>query len=56
MVSKLVFFANELESGEEFELGDAISLYDGDKLEAFCGLEDFHVAIWSWCNFIDDGY
>ena len=33
-------FANELESGEEFELEDAMSLYDGES-EAFCGLEDF---------------
>jgi len=48
-------FANELESGEEFELEEALSLYDGES-EAFCGLEDFHVALQSWRVFIDDGY
>ncbi len=48
-------FANELESGEEFELEDALSLYDGES-EAFSGLEDFYVALQSWRVFIDDGY
>jgi len=48
-------FANELESGEEFELEDAMSLYDGES-EVFCGLEDFHVALQSWRVFIDNGY
>tara|TARA_R110001583_G_scaffold6774_11_gene34079 strand:- start:6989 stop:7363 length:375 start_codon:yes stop_codon:yes gene_type:complete len=48
-------FTNELESGEEFELEDAMSLYDGES-EAICGLEDFHVALQSWRVFIDDGY
>ena len=48
-------FANELESGEEFELEDAMSLYDGES-EVFCGLEDFHVVLQSWHVFIDDGY
>lgn len=48
-------FAHELESGEEFELEDALSLYDGES-EAFCGLEDFYVALQSWRAFIDDGY
>ena len=48
-------FANELESDEEFELEEALSLYDGES-EAFCGLEDFHVALQSWRVFIDDGY
>ena len=48
-------FANELESGEELELEEAMSLYDGES-EAFCGLEDFHIALQSWRVFIDDGY
>jgi uncharacterized protein YacL (UPF0231 family) len=48
-------FANELESGEEFELEEAMSLYD-DESEAFCGLEDFHIALQSWRVFIDNGY
>ena len=48
-------FANELESGEKFELEDAMSLYDSES-EALCGLEDFHVALLSWRVFIDDGY
>jgi len=48
-------FANELESDEEFELEESLSLYDGES-EAFCGLEDFHVALQSWRVFIDDGY
>jgi uncharacterized protein YacL (UPF0231 family) len=47
-------FANELESGEEFELEDTLSLYD-DESKAFCGLEDFHVALQSWHTFIEDG-
>jgi len=47
-------FANELESGEEFELEDALSLYV-DESEAFCGLEDFYVALKSWRFFIADG-
>lgn len=48
-------FANELESGQEFELEDAMSLYDGES-EAFCGLEDFHVALQSWRAFVDEVY
>lgn len=48
-------FANEIDSGEEFEFEDAMSLYDGES-EAFCGLEDFHLALQSWRVFIDDGY
>ena len=48
-------FANELDSGEEVELEDALSLYDGES-EAFCGLADFHLALQSWREFIDDGY
>lgn len=48
-------FANELESGEEFELEEAMSLYDGES-EAFCGLEDFHVVLASWRLFIDESY
>jgi len=47
-------FANELESGEEFELEDALSLYNAES-EAFCGLEDFRVVLQSWRVFIDDG-
>jgi len=46
-------FANELESDEEFELEEAMSLYDGES-EAICGLEDFHVVLDSWRVFIDE--
>jgi uncharacterized protein YacL (UPF0231 family) len=48
-------FANELESGEAFELEEALSLYDGES-EAFCGLEDFRVALESWRVFIGERY
>jgi uncharacterized protein YacL (UPF0231 family) len=48
-------FANEIESDEEFELEEALSLYDGES-EAFCGLDDFHVALDSWRAFIDENY
>jgi uncharacterized protein YacL (UPF0231 family) len=48
-------YANDLESGEEFELEDAMSLYNGES-QAICGLEDFHVALESWRAFIDEGY
>ena len=48
-------FANELDSGEEVELEDGLSLYDGES-EAFCGLADFHLALQSWREFIDDDY
>lgn len=46
-------FANELDSGEEVELEDALSLYDGES-EAFCGLADFHVVLQSWREFLSD--
>jgi uncharacterized protein YacL (UPF0231 family) len=46
-------FANELENGEEVELEEALSLYDGES-EAFCGLEDFHLALQSWRVFLTD--
>jgi uncharacterized protein len=48
-------FANEIDSGEEVELEDALSLYDGES-EAFCGLADFHVVLQHWREFIDDGF
>ena len=48
-------FANELESDEDVELEEALSLYDGES-EAFCGLADFHLVLQSWRVFIDDGY
>jgi uncharacterized protein YacL (UPF0231 family) len=48
-------FANELESDEDVELEEALSLYN-DESEAFCGLEDFYLALQSWRAFIDDGY
>jgi uncharacterized protein YacL (UPF0231 family) len=46
-------FANEIESDEDVELEEALSLYN-DESEAFCGLEDFHLALQSWRDFIDD--
>lgn len=54
-VEQVRVFSNELESGEEVELEDAMSLYDAES-EAFCGLEDFHIALKSWRVFIDDAY
>lgn len=48
-------FTNELESDALFELEEALSLYDGES-EAFCGLEDFHIALQNWHAFIDDAY
>jgi len=48
-------FANELDSDEDVELEDALSLYDGES-EAFCGLADFHVVLQNWREFIDDGF
>lgn len=47
-------YANELETEESFELEDAMSLYDGES-EAFSGLEDFHLALQSWRDFIEEG-
>ncbi|MBW8183362.1 YacL family protein [Shewanella nanhaiensis] len=46
-------FANELENGEEFELEDAMSLYNGES-EAYCGLEDFQAALESWHVFLTE--
>ncbi len=46
-------FANDLENGEEVELEEALSLYDGES-ETFCGLEDFRVALESWRVFLTD--
>ncbi|PCJ32424.1 MAG: hypothetical protein COA90_03245 [Gammaproteobacteria bacterium] len=48
-------FANGLESDEEVELEDAMSIYDGES-EAFCGLDDFLIALESWRSFIDESY
>jgi uncharacterized protein YacL (UPF0231 family) len=44
-----------LESGEEFELEDALSLYEGES-QALCGLDDFYTALESWRVFINDRY
>jgi uncharacterized protein len=46
-------FANDIENGEEVELEEALSLYDGES-EAFCGLEDFRVALESCRAFLTD--
>jgi uncharacterized protein YacL (UPF0231 family) len=48
-------FANELESSEEIDLEEAMSLYD-DESEALCGLEDFSVVLESWLVFIEESY
>lgn len=48
-------FANDLENSDDIEFEEALSLYN-DESEAFCGLEDFHVALQSWHAFIDEGY
>jgi len=46
-------FANDLENGEEVELEEALSLYDVES-EAFCGLEDFRLALPSWRVFLTE--
>ena len=46
-------FANDIENGEDVELEEALSIYDGES-EAFCGLEDFRVALESWRVFLTD--
>lgn len=46
-------FANELEDGEEHEFEEDMSLYNGES-EAFCGLEDFQAALFSWRAFLDE--
>lgn len=48
-------FANELESDEDVDIEEAMSLYNGES-EAFCGLEDFYIALQSWRVFVDEGY
>ncbi len=45
--------ANELDDEQEFDLEESMSLYDGES-EAFCGLEDFNLALKNWRTFIDD--
>mgnify|MGYP003386014994 CR=1 FL=1 len=48
-------FANDLEGQDEFELEEAMSLYN-DESEAICGLHDFLAALESWRVFIDDSH
>ncbi|MXR70617.1 hypothetical protein GNT65_18325 [Shewanella sp. JBTF-M18] len=46
-------FANVLEMDEDTALDESMSLYDGES-QAFCGLEDFEVALKSWQAFIEE--
>lgn len=47
-------FANTLGFEQEYELEEAMSLYDAES-EAYCGLEDFELALLSWQTFIEKG-
>lgn len=47
-------FANVLGFDEQYELEEAMSLYDSES-EAYCGLEDFERALLSWREFITKG-
>ncbi|MDR6964123.1 YacL family protein [Shewanella putrefaciens] len=47
-------YANVLGFDEEYELEDAMSLYDAES-EAYCGLEDFEQALLSWQAFVQKG-
>ncbi|GGI77532.1 YacL family protein [Shewanella gelidii] len=46
-------FANALEMQETQQLDESMSFYDAES-EAFCGLEDFEVALQSWRKFLDE--
>ncbi|GIU02158.1 hypothetical protein C9I43_13110 [Shewanella morhuae] len=47
-------FANTLGFEQEYELEEAMSLYDAES-EAYCGLEDFEQALLSWRQFVEKG-
>ena len=47
-------YANVLGFEEEYELEEAMSLYDAES-EAYCGLEDLQEALLSWCEFVQKG-
>ncbi|MGL4448480.1 YacL family protein [Shewanella sp.] len=47
-------YANVLGFEQEYELEEAMSLYDAES-EAYCGLEDFEQALLSWQAFILKG-
>ena len=46
-------FASILDSDQEHDLDDAVSLYDAES-ECFCGLEDFESVLISWREFLDE--
>lgn len=46
-------FASVLDSDQEHELDDSVSLYDAES-ECFCGLEDFESVLNSWREFLDE--
>lgn len=47
-------FANSLGFEQEYELEEAMSLYDAES-EAYCGLEDLEQALLSWYQFVQKG-
>lgn len=47
-------FANSLGFDQEYELEEAMSLYDAES-EAYCGLEDLELALLSWRQFVEKG-
>lgn len=47
-------FANSIGFEQEYELEEAMSLYDAES-EAYCGLEDFEQALLSWYEFVQTG-
>ncbi|MFB2651184.1 YacL family protein [Shewanella seohaensis] len=47
-------YANALGFEQEYELEEAMSLYDAES-EAYCGLEDLEEALLSWYEFVQKG-
>lgn len=47
-------YANVLGFEQEYELEEAMSLYDAES-EAYCGLEDLQQALLSWYEFVQQG-
>ena len=44
-------YANVIDFEEDYELEEAMSLYDAES-QAFCGLEDFEQVLLSWQTFL----
>lgn len=47
-------YANVLGFEQDYELDEAVSLYDAES-EAYCGLEDLEEALLSWYEFVQTG-